>query len=104
EVVHRLLLKLLEKVLGISERIVDEGRELARRLLVLSGRKALPEEAVVPQLRTVVKQLLVLGAMRLAHHLEQRSGAERRVVGDQFVGFGDIGLVMLAVVVLERFG
>jgi hypothetical protein len=57
---------------------------------------------VVPQLRAVVEQLVVPGRFRLANHVEQRSAAELLVVRDQLVRLGDVSLVMLAVMILER--
>ena len=59
-------LELLEQRLGIAEAVLDQLGELAARLLALGRREALPEEAVVPQLRAVVEQLGVAGAIGFA--------------------------------------
>ncbi len=73
--VDRLLLQFVEKRLGIAEPILDQLGELAIRLLTFGGRQALPEEAVVPQLRTVVEELIVAGYPGLPDQLDQRRAA-----------------------------
>src|SRR6185369_1473943 len=76
EVVDRLLLELLDKRVCIPEAVFDQLGELAVGLLAPRWRKALPEEAMIPQLRAVVEQLLVAGALGVPHHLKQRSTVE----------------------------
>ena len=104
EMVDRLFLQLLKHCVGIAERVVDEVRELASRALTLRWSEALPEEAVVPQLRAVVEQLAVSGPVRLADHLREGCAAQRLILLEQFVRFVDVGLVVLAVVKLESLG
>jgi len=74
----------------------------AAGLLLLRGRQALPEEAVVPQLGSIVEELVVAFLFRTLDDLDQRSACTLR--GEQLVGLVDIGLVMLAVMVIERLG
>ena len=70
----------------------------------LGGREALPEEAVVPHLRAVVEQLGRPCSLAGRDHLDQRGALERPCRAIMLVGLVDIGLVMLAVVKIERFG
>ena len=88
---------------GAAERVVDQMRELAGRLLPFGRRQALPEEAVVPQLGAVVEQLAIAGSLRRLDDLDQRGAAQRPFLLQHRVGLGDIGLVVLAVVEFERF-
>ncbi len=102
--VDGLLVQLLQQRLAVPEPVLDQLGELSVGLLALGRGEALPEEAVVPQLRAVVEQLRVAGTPRLADDLGERGSAQALVAADQLVGLGDIGLVVLAVMELERFG
>src|SRR5690606_21780924 len=58
-----------------------------------------PEEGVVPDLGCVIENAALGGTDDLDQVLVLELGA-----GDQLVEVGDIGLVVLAVVVIQRFG
>ena len=75
--------------------------ELFTRLAGL-GRQAVPEEGVVPDLRGVVEHGLVAG---VAGDLDGGLEIHRVVRGvlDRVVEVGHIGVVVLAVVVFQRF-
>jgi hypothetical protein len=102
--VDRFLLELVEQRLRVAEPVLDQLGELPVGLLATGRRQALPEEAVVPQLRAVVEQLVDAGLPGSSDDLDQRCSAEALITFDQLVGLVDIGLVVLAPVIVERLG
>ena len=103
EMADRLLLQFGEQCVEIAEPVLDHRRELARRLLALGRRQALPEEIVVPELGGIVEQALGALLLRGADHLAERAALEPDLLG-QRVGLVDIGLVVLAMMKVERLG
>ena len=84
-------LELLEQRVGIAEPVLDKLGELAVGLLPLVGGEALPEEAVVPQLRAVVEQLVVPGSLGVLDDLQQRGPGKIAFALQQLVGLVHIG-------------
>src|SRR5205085_4884054 len=80
----------------------DHLSEPALRRLPLRRREALPEEAVIPVLCAVVEDGLVAIGFGLPYDVGQR--AAQPLVRDRGVELVDIGLVMLAVMIVERLG
>ena len=79
-----------------AERLLDAVGELAARFAAAFGRQAVPIKRVVPHLRRVVEQ----SSLRLLHDRHQIHVLELGAL-DHVVGVGDVGLMMLAVVVLN---
>src|SRR5579862_386100 len=88
------LVELLLKVLQSTQALQCPGN-LPARLFAL-GRETVPEEIVIPDLGGIVEDR----AARLGHQLLERGILQLRA-GDQLVQLVDVGLVMLAVVVIK---
>ncbi len=86
-----------------AEITVDHLPQLARRRGRTRRRKALPEEAVVPDLGAIVVQALVALVFGGLDHLDQR-GAFEPFFAQHAIGLVDISLVVLAMVIVEGFG
>ena len=95
--------ELVEQGLGIAEFGHDHVLQLAVGLGRVGGGKTLPEEAVVPDLRGVVEEFLVAFVLGSLDHVEQR-GVVEALASEQAIGLVDIGLVVFAVMIIERFG
>ena len=103
--IDRSLREILLERLDAAEIAVDPFGEAALRLATAVRAERLPQKIMVPDLRGVVENLFV-GGIVLAMHLEdQLLEVHLRHVGalGQRVELIDIGLVMLAVVKLQRF-
>ena len=87
----------------IAKVVVDHVLQLARRSGRAGRRQALPEETVVPDLRRIVEQALVALVLGGLDHFDQRS-ALKPLFAEHAVGLINIGLVVLAVVIVEGFG
>jgi hypothetical protein len=82
-----------------AEAGVDGGRDGAGGLAAAAGLHAVPVERVVPDLGGVVED----AARRVLHDLLEARVLLRRA-GDELVQVGDVRLVVLAVVVVQRLG
>ena len=82
-----------------AEALLDRIGQLARRFAAALRREAVPVERVIPDLRGVVEH----AALRF---LDDRHEVEIFELGtlDQVVEIGHMGLVVLAIVIVERFG
>ena len=98
-------LQLFKQLVGRSEVALDHALQLVGRLGRAFGREALPEEAVIPDLRRIVEEALFALLVRMLDDARQALvGDVVLVLADHRVGLVDIGLVVLAVVIVERLG
>ena len=93
----------VEQRIGAAELVLDHRGQLALWLLPLRRGQALPEEAVIPVLGGIVEELFVALLLGVPDHLGQRR-IGKAGLAEQLVDLVDIGLVMLAVMEIERLG
>src|SRR3546814_8239152 len=92
---------LVDQPVHRSEGLGDEIEQRAGRLLLLRAETA-PVETVVPDLADLIEQPPgAIGSSKL-DQFHERLALQRGIGRDQFVRLDDIGVVMLAVMIVER--
>src|SRR6476659_1955243 len=94
--------KLFKQRRVIPEVAVDHLLQAARRRRRSLWRQALPEEAMIPNLRAVVEQAFVATLLGCVDHFDQRRTL-KTLLAKHAVGLVDIRLVMLSPVIIEGF-
>src|SRR3546814_5443097 len=100
---NRFGLELVDQGVDRSERFIDEIEQGPSRLFLLRAEPQ-PIEAVVPDLPDLVEETLGAISGGQFDQLDERLALQRGVGGDQFVRFHDIGIVMLAMMIIKGFG